>query len=168
MIEVEIAQPNGDFSLNYKLIALKVHGALLSDTVTSREFVHTNSLSASKISEKENRVFLTVKSVMNTRYGCGGRTRWCLTGRLSTVGSSARFAVPYIFCSGQSRLENIDRCTALGSLLPPPAALIRAAFRWVRVRLPSVRTIKAPRSGCFYCWCRWPDSNRHAIAGGGF
>ena len=59
---------------------LKVHGALLSDTVTSREFVHTNSISASKIAEKENRVSLTVKSVMNTRYGAGDRTR---TGTLS-------------------------------------------------------------------------------------
>ena len=38
-------------------------------------------------------------------------------------GPAARFAVPYIFCGGRSRLENIDRCTALGSLLPPPAAL---------------------------------------------
>ena len=40
--------------------------------------------------------------------------------KISIVDSAARFAVPYIFCGGQSRLENIDRCTALGSLLPPP------------------------------------------------
>ena len=39
------------------------------------------------------------------------------------IGSAARFAVLYIFCGSQSRLENIDRCTALGSLHPPPAAL---------------------------------------------
>ena len=32
-------------------------------------------------------------------------------------------AVPYIFGGGQGRLENIDRCHSLGSLLPPPAAL---------------------------------------------
>jgi len=38
---------------------LKVHGALLSDTVTSREFVQTNSISAIKIAEKENRVSKT-------------------------------------------------------------------------------------------------------------
>ena len=61
LIEVAITQPNSNFSLNHKLIALKEHYALLSDTVTSREFVHTNSISASKIAEKENRVFLTVK-----------------------------------------------------------------------------------------------------------
>ena len=61
-------QLNSVFSLNYKLIELKVHDALLSDIVTSREFVHTNSISASEIAEKENRVSLTVKSVMNTRY----------------------------------------------------------------------------------------------------
>ena len=63
---------------------LKVHYALLSDTVTSREFVHTNSISASKIAEKENRVFLTVKSVMNTRYGTDDRTRFnhCVAGAL--------------------------------------------------------------------------------------
>jgi len=75
LIEVAIAQPNSNFSLNRKLIVLKVHGALLSDTVTSREFVHTNSISASKIAEKENRVSTTVKSVMNTRYGAGDRLR---------------------------------------------------------------------------------------------
>ena len=62
-------QPNSDFSLNYKLIVLKVYDALLSHTATSREFVHTNSISASKIAEKENRVSTTVKSVTNTRYG---------------------------------------------------------------------------------------------------
>ncbi|MBE6920835.1 MAG: hypothetical protein E7468_04645 [Ruminococcaceae bacterium] len=32
-------------------------------------------------------------------------------------------AVPYIFCGGQSRLENIDRCHSLRSLHLPPAAL---------------------------------------------
>ena len=31
--------------------------------------------------------------------------------------------VPYIFGGGHSRLENIDRCHSLRSLLPPPAAL---------------------------------------------
>ena len=31
-----------------------MHVVLLSDTVTSREFVHTNSISASEIAEKEN------------------------------------------------------------------------------------------------------------------
>jgi hypothetical protein len=75
LIEVAITQPNSNFSLNRKLIALKVHGALLSDTVTSREFVHTNSISASKIAEKENRVSWAVKSVMNTRYGTPEGTR---------------------------------------------------------------------------------------------
>jgi len=32
-------------------------------------------------------------------------------------------AVPYIFCGGESRLENIDRCHSLASFLPPPAAV---------------------------------------------
>ena len=27
---------------------------------------------------------------------------------------------------------------------------------------------KDNRDGCLFLWCRWPDSNRHGIATGGF
>jgi len=47
----------------------------------------------------------------------------CLTCWLSFIGSAARFAVPDKIFGLALFLDFIDRCTALRSLLPPPAAL---------------------------------------------
>ena len=38
----------------------------------------------------------------------------------------------------------------------------------IRVRRSSAPKTKTPRMRCLCFWCRWPDSNRHAIASGGF
>ena len=113
MIAAEITQPNSDFSLNYKLIVLKVHDVLLSDTATSREFAHTNPISARKIAKKENRVSLTVKSAMNTRYGCGGRTRFCLCDKdlQKPILRIYPFAVPDRIFELTLFLDFIDRST---------------------------------------------------------
>ena len=42
-----------------------------------------------------------------------------------------------------------------------------AKKRPVRLRDLAARRGLVPK-GAFLSWCRWPDSNRHAIAGGGF
>ena len=57
--------------------------------------------------------------------GCGGRIRFCLCdGHLQKpVLRISPVAVPYIFGGGHSRLENIDRGHALGSLHLHLAAL---------------------------------------------
>ena len=46
-----------------------------------------------------------------------------LTERFSKIGSAARFAVPEKIIGLTLFLDFFDRCTALGSLLPPLAAL---------------------------------------------
>jgi hypothetical protein len=48
LIAAEITQPNSDFSLNHTLRAQKAHDVLLSGTATTREFAHTDPISASK------------------------------------------------------------------------------------------------------------------------
>ena len=52
-----------------------------------------------------------------------------LTERFSKIGSAARFAVPEKIIGLTLFLDFFDRCTALGSLLPPPAAQV-VSHRW--------------------------------------
>jgi len=66
-----------------------------------------------------------------------------LPGRkISFLVSAARFAVPYIFGGRQSRLENIDRCTALASFLPPLAAVGALAQQATPVGLITRRSLE--------------------------
>ena len=53
----------------------------------------------------------------------GGGLDWRRNRRFSNIGSAARFAVPGVRLADKPAALHTDRCTALGSLYPPLAAL---------------------------------------------
>ena len=67
----------------------------------------------------------------------------CLSKRFSKIGSAARFAVPEKIIGLTLFLDFFDRCTALGSLLPPLAALPSLTQRaTLVVRIPRMAAAK--------------------------
>ena len=106
------------------------------------------------------RRFLIVQGLMETTVSTGNRYQYTMTIRSARIVNTAKQKRPGCrrFMADSWFLTSKKR-----DYLPKASHIELSAL--VREQYKTKRHI--PRDVAL-CWCRWPDSNRHAVASGGF